>query len=100
MDMKKIEVSPGDEYGDLTIVCEVETRKKRRFSCQCMCGRRTEVRLDHLRSGHTTSCGRCGIEHNGKQMTLKEWAESHKIKESTLRARLKTMGMREALEKK
>lgn len=33
-------------------------------------------------------------------MSLKDWAMSHKIKESTLRARLKTMEMREALERK
>jgi hypothetical protein len=56
--------------------------------------------LDHLQSGHTSSCGNCGVEYNGMRMSIKDWAMSHKIKESTLRARLKTMGMREALERK
>jgi hypothetical protein len=56
--------------------------------------------LDHLQSGHTSSCGNCGVEHNGIRMLIKDWAMSNKIKESTLRARLKTMSMREALERK
>jgi hypothetical protein len=30
-------------------------------------------------------------------MTVKEWAEKYKINESTLRARLVTMGLKEAL---
>lgn len=98
--MRRIEVKPGSRYGDLTTIREVESSGKRHFRCKCECGEIVEVRLDHLRSGHTSSCGRCGIEHAGKRMTLKKWAEKYGIKESTLRARLKTMSMREALERK
>jgi hypothetical protein len=95
--MRRVNVVAGDQYGDLTVVREVASVGKRRFLCKCSCGRKVEVRLDHLRSGHTSSCGSCGIEYNGKRMTLKEWAYTHGIKESTLRARLKNMSMREAL---
>ena len=98
--MRRIEVKPGTVYGDLVIICEVESSGKRKFRCHCECGAETEVRLDHLQSGHTSSCGKCGIYHAGKRLTLKEWATSHGIKESTLRARLKTMEMKEALERK
>ena len=97
--MKKIEVNPGKEFGDLTVIREVPSEGKRYFVCECSCGRERTVRLGHLRSGHTGSCGGCGIEHDGKRKTLKEWAESHGIKPSTLRARLKVMGMKEALKR-
>lgn len=98
--MKPIEVAPGTKYGDLTVVREAALLDKRRFVCKCACGNQVDVRLDHLRSGHTSTCGECGVEYAGKKMTLKKWAESHGIKESTLRARLKKMDMREALGRK
>lgn len=95
--MKRLEIASGTKYGDLTVICEANAEGKRKFLCVCDCSVKVEVRLDHLRSGHTSSCGRCGIEYGGKRKTLREWAEAYKIKESTLRARLKTMNMREAL---
>ena len=98
--MRPVPVNPGDEYGDLTIYGEVESSGKRRFLCVCACGNVVEVRLDHLRSGHTNSCGRCGLEYRGERKTLKEWAESAGLKESTLRARLKVMGLAEALKRR
>lgn len=97
--MRRIEVRPGDEYGDLEVIREVGSVGKRQFLCRCECGREVEVRLDHLRSGHTSSCGGCGIEHAGQRKTLREWAESQGIKPTTLRARLKVMGMGEALKR-
>jgi hypothetical protein len=97
--MRLVIVNPGDEYGGMTVIHELESSGKRRFLCRCSCGNETEVRLDHLRSRHTTSCGRCGIEHKGKRNTIRGWANLYGIKESTLRARLKIMGMREALER-
>jgi hypothetical protein len=78
----------------------MESTGKRRFTCKCDCGQSVLVRLDHLRSGHTSSCGKCGIEHKGERRTIRAWAESKGIKESTLRARLKIMGIGEALERK
>ena len=95
--MKRIEVNPGDEYGDLTVVREVESKGKRRFLCRCDCGQEVTVRLDHLRSGHSQSCGRCGLELDGDRKTLCEWASLYGLKESTLRARLKVMSLGEAL---
>lgn len=97
--MQRIEVKPGDEFNDLTVIREVESTGKRQFLCECVCGREVTARLDHLRSGHTSSCGKCGIEHRGERKTLREWAGSRGIKETTLRARLKTMSLGEALER-
>jgi hypothetical protein len=98
--MQRLEIPPGTYYGDLTVVREMDSTGKRRFCCKCDCGHSVLVRLDHLRSGHTSSCGRCGIEHKGKRRTIRAWAAKHNIKESTLRARLKVMGIGEALERK
>lgn len=95
--MRRIEVSSGKKFGQLTVVREVANVGKRKFLCRCSCGNNVEIRLDHLKSGHTSSCGKCGIEHDGKRNSLKEWAKMYQINESTLRARLKTMPMREAL---
>jgi formate dehydrogenase assembly factor FdhD len=94
--MRRLEIKKGAQFGDLTIVGEIDGAR-RMFRCKCVCGAKTDVRLDHLRSGHTSSCGGCGIEYAGKRMTLKKWAEKYQIKESTLRARLKRMSMKEAI---
>lgn len=98
--MRRIDVPNGEKYGLLSIIEEAPSCGKRKFRCLCECGYSVTVRLDHLRSGHTSSCGSCGVQHAGKRMSLKDWAAAHGIKESTLRARLKIMGMREALERK
>ena len=99
--MRRIEVNKGDEYGDLKIVREVKSSAgKRQFLCKCSCDAKVDVRLDHLRSGHTSSCGRCGILYRGERKTLAEWAKKYRVNPSTLRARLKVgMDMREALER-
>lgn len=97
--MKRIEVKRGDEYGDLKVVREVDTVGKRHVLCKCSCGQSVTVRLGHLRSGHSSTCGKCGIEHKGKRRTLREWASLYGLNESTLRARLKVMGIKEALER-
>lgn len=100
--VQRLEISPGTTYGDLEVIREVEpgAHSKRRFLCRCSCGNEVESRLDHLRSGHTNSCGRCGLELRGERKTLKEWAESVGLKPTTLRARLKSMGLAEALGRK
>ena len=97
--MRRLEVKPDETYGDLTIIKEVESSGKRHFICRCSCGRKVTVRLGHLRSGHSTSCGKCGIEYRGKRRTIREWADLHVLNESTLRARLKTMPIGEALKR-
>jgi hypothetical protein len=100
--MQRLEIPPGTEYGDLTVVNELESvsHNKRRFLCRCVCDQRVVVRLDHLRSGHTSSCGKCGLEYDGQRKTVAQWAREKGIKNSTLRARLKIMPLREALERK
>ena len=95
--MKKLEIQPGTKFGDLTIESEVPGLRKREFICRCRCGSKKRVRLDHLRGGHTTSCGRCGLEYGGERRTLVEWAEAAGLNESTLRARLKVMSLGEAI---
>lgn len=96
--MKRLEIAADEKFGDLVTIQEVEPNgTKRRFLCRCVCDKMVTVRLDHLRSGHTQTCGSCGIEHEGERMSLCKWAELSGIPESTLRARLKTMGMSEAL---
>lgn len=97
--MKRIEVKTGDKYGEMTVIREVESEGKRQVLCKCSCGQEATVRLGHLRSGHSTTCGRCGIEHNGVRKTISEWASLYGLKESTLRARLKVMEIGEALKR-
>ena len=98
--MRRIEVVPGDTYGELTVIREAgKLTGKRNFVCKCKCGQKVTARLGHLRSGHTTSCGRCGISLNGKRKTIVEWAREHGLNESTLRARLKVMSLSEALKR-
>ena len=100
--MKRIEIKPGEEHGELTVIreAEVSASGKRQVLCECSCGNQVTVRLSHLRSGHSASCGRCGISYNGKRKTLVEWANEYGINKSTLRARLKIMDIGEALKRK
>ena len=52
------EVSVGTTFGRLTVLREtVSSSRGRRFLCGCECAGEREVRLDHLRSGATRSCG-------------------------------------------
>lgn len=97
--MRRIEVKPGDKYGELKVIREVESSGKRQILCKCSCGQQVTVRLGHLRSGHSTTCGKCGIEFKGQRKTISEWASLYGLKESTLRARLKVMDIREALQR-
>ncbi len=99
--IQRLEITPGTPYGELTVLRELgSTSGKRYFRCLCSCGNERTVRLDHLRSGHTSSCGKCGLEWMGERRTLVEWARAYNINESTLRARLKVMSIGEALARK
>lgn len=66
---KKLEVLPGNEYGQLKILVEVERNKQkgRQFRCKCSCveGNELVVTLTHLVSGHTQSCGCLQRERTG-----------------------------------
>lgn len=63
---KTVIILPGDRYGRLTIIKEVEptSTNVRRFLCKCDCGNETIVRMCHLRSTNkpTVSCGCYGKE--------------------------------------
>lgn len=64
---KKITITPGEKYGKLTILTEIDPligkRKKggvrttRRFQCICECGNHKVATMSHLRSKVTKSCG-------------------------------------------
>lgn len=53
---KPIEVKQGDRYGKLTIIKEIEG-KRRTFECLCDCGNITNSILNLLRTNQKTSCG-------------------------------------------
>lgn len=97
--MRRVEVKPGDTYGDLKVIREVESSGKRQCLCECSCGRQVTVRLGHLRSNHSTTCGQCGIKYDGQRKSVRQWASLYGLKESTLRARLKVMDIGEALKR-
>jgi hypothetical protein len=55
---KRIDVHPGDRYGRLIVVEEVEGRGHSRcFLLSCDCGQSKQADLDNLRRQLTTSCG-------------------------------------------
>jgi hypothetical protein len=97
--MRKVNLLPGAVYGELTVLREAKVDSPRRmYACLCSCGSKVNVRVDHLRSGHTKTCGNCNlIEYKGKRKTLQAWADSIGVGESTLRMRLKVMSMEEAM---
>lgn len=88
--MKRSEVKPGEKYQELTVVREIEGVDRRQVLCKCSCGNQVTVRLAHLRSGHSKTCGKCGVEYKGQRKSISAWAEQYGLKESTLRARLKS----------
>ena len=56
----------GDKFNHLTIIQESNRRAAnggKYWICRCDCGNITEVRADHLKSGHTKSCG-CQAKKN------------------------------------
>jgi hypothetical protein len=77
--MEKLLVNPGDKYGRLTIISEVEQIKwTRRFLCKCDCGKEKVIRLEHLRRGAIISCGCYNIEKSlGVCHSLKHGHKRH-----------------------
>jgi hypothetical protein len=61
--MKKLEIHTGTKFGRLTIVKEVQPliypsgKPRRKFMCQCVCGKISEITINHLRTNKTKSCG-------------------------------------------
>lgn len=61
--MEALEVKTNQQFNFLTIIQEAVPstingkRPKRRFLCECVCGKRLVVRLDNLRTNRKSSCG-------------------------------------------
>lgn len=54
---KKVDLT-GQRYGNLTVLAPVENIGARTaWLCRCDCGRETIVKTQHLRCGHTKTCG-------------------------------------------
>lgn len=50
----------GQTFGKLTVIEKTDKRSSNKriiWKCRCECGNETEVTGDHLKSGHTKSCG-------------------------------------------
>ena len=79
--MKTVVIKPGDRYGRLSVIKEVEPTETgvRRFLCQCDCGNKTIVRMCHLRSAKhpTVSCG-CFSKEQARTNGLKHGYASDK----------------------
>jgi hypothetical protein len=55
---KRLDIKPGDRFGRLTILKELEPIKKARFFlCKCDCGTVKSIRMVQLTTGQTKSCG-------------------------------------------
>ena len=58
---KRIDII-GQRYGRLTVLSPAPRQGRRTaWHCRCDCSGELDVRTDHLRSGHITSCGCVGI---------------------------------------
>ena len=58
----KININPGDKFGKLTVLEEIPERDQKRrvhYKCQCECGNITTPNASDLKSGNSTSCGKC-----------------------------------------
>lgn len=71
----------GKKFGKLAILKQVETDKwgKLYWLCKCDCGNQVVTRGNHLKSGHSKSCGCSTIKHghykDGKEAKIyKVWA--------------------------
>lgn len=59
----------GMQFGRLTVIGEAPTRRKNHayWLCRCSCGKEKEVGEDHLKNGHTKSCGCYRRELSGRK---------------------------------
>lgn len=60
--MRLIDLS-GQSFGKLTVLERAPNDGRRTmWACRCSCGKSSIVDADHLRTGHTTSCGCAWVE--------------------------------------
>jgi hypothetical protein len=71
---RKIIVTPGDVFGLLTVVKEVESASNgdRMIFCACSCGGNRIVRLKHLINGGVKSCGCLKTENKAGGRPIKD----------------------------
>lgn len=58
----KINISPNDVFGKLTVIEEIPERDSNRrihYKCRCECGKISTPSASDLKSGNSTSCGYC-----------------------------------------
>ena len=61
--MKKSEIQSGMKFGRLTIIKEIKPhiypsgKPRRKFMCKCLCGKISEITINHLRTNKIKSCG-------------------------------------------
>jgi len=67
----RIQDLTGQTFNRLTALKIVGRNKQGRlvWQCRCSCGNITEVSANHLKNGHTKSCGCLKLEVNTKQIT-------------------------------
>lgn len=77
---KNISFHIGDKYGQLTIIerAENDNRNQTRVVCKCDCGKVVTVRIIHLKSGMTKSCG-CYLRERVKQSSTKHGQSNSRL---------------------
>lgn len=76
----------GQKFGRLTVTADAkiplalrreagQRMRNRYVRCRCDCGKSTAVRVDHLRSGKTRSCGCLGREMQWNQQLAAAWKD-------------------------
>ena len=64
----------GQKFGKLTAIEYIDGSK---WLCKCECGSTTIVNTNHLKSGHTISCG---CIHSKGEYLITKWLNEHNIK--------------------
>lgn len=103
-----MDIAPGARFGSWTVLSAERLRHSTCVACECDCGQRKEVQVQHLRGGRSTSCG-CQKSRklseasrnywssvgrtydqviDGRRMSVRQMAEQYGMAEDTLRHRL------------
>ena len=70
------------KFGKLTVIRWIG---KKKWLCLCDCGKKTKVFGQHLKSGHTKSCGCYGIESNKQTKNVKHGFWNNKFSKGTMK---------------
>lgn len=77
--LKKKPILPGTVFGKLTVLYELEQRRKKiiYYHCKCQCGNELDVQKSHLVQGDTRSCG---CVHSFPQIQIANFLKDNGIK--------------------